>query len=110
MCSSDLMPDRYARHYADMARLVVAAQGPVFMADKAQCERVVAWKSRTFARGWARYDLARHGSFRLVPPAQRHAALARDYEAMRPMFLREPVPFDELMRQLAEAEQTINTM
>lgn len=50
------------------------------------------------------------GSFRLVPPAERYAALARDYETMRPMFLREPVPFDELMRQLAEAEHAINAM
>jgi hypothetical protein len=50
--------DRYARHYFDMVRLLGHADAQQFLADKAQCERVVDWKSRVFARGWARYDLA----------------------------------------------------
>jgi len=54
-------PDRYARHYFDMVRLLAHAMAPRFLADKAQCERVVDWKSRVFARTWARYDLAQHG-------------------------------------------------
>ena len=54
------------------------------------------------------YDLAQHGSFKLVPPAHRLAALANDYAVMRPMFMREPLPFEQVMRQLAVAEQTIN--
>ena len=61
-------PDRYARHYFDMARLLAHADAPRFLADKVQCDRVEDWKSRVFAWGWARYDLARHGSFQLVPP------------------------------------------
>lgn len=64
-------PDRYARHYFDTVRMLTHAEARQFLADKAQCERVVDWKSRVFARGWARYDLARHGTFRLVPPAAR---------------------------------------
>ncbi len=104
------IPDRYARHYADVARMLQHADAARFMADKALSVRVVEWKSRVFARGWARYDLARHGSFSLVPPPYRHAALAVDYTEMRPMFLTEPPSFDQLMRQLADAEQTINAM
>ena len=104
------MPDRYARHYADMGRLLNCAQAKKFMTDKRQCERVVAWKSKVFARAWARYDLARHGSFRLAPPVERQLALAQDYAAMRPMFLTDPVPFDALIRQLTETEQIINAM
>ena len=103
-------PDRYARHYADLARLLEQPTAPALMADKALCARVADWKSRVFARGWARYDLARHGSFRLVPPAHRHTALAQDYAIMRPMFLREPPSFANVMQQLAAAEQTINAM
>jgi hypothetical protein len=79
------------------------------MADKALCAHVVAWKSRVFARSWARYDLARHGEFRLVPPARRQEALAADYALMRPMFLRDPPPFAQVMTKLAAAEQTINS-
>lgn len=102
-------PDRYARHYFDMVRLLAHAMAPQFLADKAQCERVVGWKSRMFARGWARYDLAQHGTFRLVPPKVRQAALARDYATMRPMFMTEPPSFDALLRELGNAENAINT-
>ncbi len=103
-------PDRYARHFADVARMLEHPTSAALMADKALCARVADWKSLVFARGWARYDLARHGSFRLVPPAHRQAALARDYVVMRPMFLREPPSFASLMQQLAVAEQTINAL
>lgn len=101
-------PRRYARHYFDMVRLLAHADAPRFLADAEQCARVVDWKSRVFARGWARYDLARPGSFRLVPPAQRQAALAQDYAEMRAMFMSEPPPFAELMERLAGAEATLN--
>ena len=102
-------PDRYARHYFDMVRLLAHADAPQFLADKAQCARVVGWKSRVFARGWARYDLAGHGTFRLVPPVARQADLARDYATMRPMFMTEPPSFDVLLRELGNAENAINT-
>lgn len=69
---------------------------------------MVNWKSRVFARGWARYDLARAGSFRLTPADQRQAALAQDYARMRPMFLSEPPAFADLLDQLVQAEQIIN--
>jgi hypothetical protein len=36
--------------------------------------------------------------------------LAHDYAVMRPMFLREPRPFAEVMQQLVTAEQAINSM
>lgn len=101
-------PARYARHYFDMVRLLARPEAAQHLADRAQCARVVDWKSRVFARAWARYDLAVPGSFRLVPPPQRHAALAQDYATMRPMFLSEPPPFAALMKSLAGAEATLN--
>jgi hypothetical protein len=102
-------PARYARHYADLARLLEHSEASSFMADKALRARVVDWKSRVFARAWARYDLARHGDIRLVPPVHRRAALAEDYAVMRPMFLREPPSFELVMTQLATAEEAINS-
>lgn len=66
------------------------------------------WKSRFFSSGWARYDLAQAPTFKLVPPAEREAALRRDYQAMRDMYLVDPVPFDQILSTLATVERQIN--
>ena len=102
------MPDRYARHYADMARLLQHPQAAAMLADRALCARVVEWKHKVFARQWARYDLAQPGSFRLLPSEVRIDALARDYAEMRPMFLTTPQPFDAVLEQLTMAERILN--
>lgn len=103
-------PDRYARHYADMERLLRHPDAAEMLADHALCARVVEWKSRVFARQWARYDLARPGMFRLLPAVERRAALARDYAQMRAMFIAAPPTFEVVMARLATAEATLNTM
>ncbi len=102
-------PDRFSRHYADLARLAEhpSARGAVAMADLR--ERVVAWKTRFFASTWARYDLARPPSFRLLPAASRVRDLARDYEVMREMYLTEPPSFEQVMGTLRDLEQRINS-
>lgn len=91
-----------------MARLLMHPDAAAMLADHALCARVVDWKSRVFARQWARYDLAKPGTFRLGPPASRRAALARDYAQMRAMFLTAPLQFDAILETLDEAERTIN--
>jgi len=70
---------------------------------------VVAWKSQFFGSGWARYDLAKPGTIRLVPPADRISALRRDYQAMKDMYLSEPESFDNVLAVLAELENRINS-
>ena len=102
------IPDRYARHYSDMARLLAHDDAARFLTDEALCAHVVDWKSRVFARGWARYDIARAGTFRLVPPNTRRAALAQDYAAMQQMFINQPPAFDHVLQRLAEAEAQLN--
>ncbi|MDB6000340.1 MAG: hypothetical protein JWP52_2039, partial [Rhizobacter sp.] len=102
------IPDRYSRHYADMARLLQHQEAAAMLSDQLLCARVVNWKSRVFARQWARYDLARAGSFRLLPPAPRLASLARDYAQMQPMFLSPPPSFDSVLAQLEAAEVLVN--
>jgi hypothetical protein len=101
-------PDRYARHYSDMARLLGQESAGAMLADYATCARVVEWKTRVFARQWARYELAKPGTFRLLPPAPRLAALARDYAQMRAMFLAAPPEFDAVLGVLEAAERTLN--
>jgi len=101
-------PDRYARHYADVSRLLQQPHASTMLGDAALCARVVEWKSRVFSRQWARYDLAKPGTFRLLPPAARRAALARDYAQMRAMFLAAPPSFEAILASLDEAERRLN--
>ena len=102
------MPIRQARHYADFVRLLAHPKADSFLADTAMCLRVAEWKSRVFARKWARYELAKPGTFKLVPPEARLKNLEKDYVAMRPMFLTEPQPFEDLIEALSDAEQRLN--
>jgi Nucleotidyl transferase AbiEii toxin, Type IV TA system len=101
-------PSRFSRHYADLAALAKQPFASGATNDDALRERVVNWKSQFFGSAWARYDLARPGTFRLVPPGVRISALRADYQAMRDMYLTEPEDFDTVMAILQKLEQQIN--
>lgn len=103
--------DRFARHYSDFAALW--NQGTARAAGLSRLDLltdVALHKSRYFGSAWASYDSAKWGSLKLAPPGFRWAAIEADYVKMRPMFLDEPVPFADLMQQLAAAEETINAL
>jgi hypothetical protein len=102
-------PDRFSRHYADTAALASHAVAKAALAQHQMRDRVVAWKSRFFASGWARYDLAKPGTFRVVPPDARVARLRADYSAMADMYLATPLPFDDVIEALASLQEMINS-
>jgi len=100
--------DRFSRHYSDMAAMAQHAEAASALANDELRQRVADWKSRFFAANWARYDLARPGTFHLAPPESRIAELAEDYRAMRSMFLNEPPPFATVVKALSDLESRIN--
>lgn len=106
--SEKMTPDRFSRHYADTAALAKHPTASKAVEQHDLGRRVVEWKSQFFGSSWANYDLAKPGTFRIVPPAQRLTALRRDYRAMRDMYLTEPAGFDEILATLADLEQRIN--
>ena len=102
------LPARYSRHYYDVAQL---AGGPIraeALADFALLADVVRHKQTFYPSGWARYELARKRSLRLVPPDARRSALERDYWHMGVMLFGESPEFDTIMETLAELEREIN--
>ena len=70
-------------------------------------QRVADWKRQFFPAGWARYDLAKPGTFRLVPPDFRLAELEKDYRAMRVMFLADPPSFERIVETVRGLENRI---
>jgi hypothetical protein len=101
-------PDRFSRHYADTAAMAKHPTASKAVEQHDLRNRVVEWKSQFFGSSWANYDRAKPGTFRLVPPPERQAALRRDYRAMRDMYLTEPANFEDILTTLAELENRIN--
>jgi hypothetical protein len=102
------LPGRYSRHYYDVAMLAQTTIRREALADKALLAQVVRHKETFYPSAWARYDLARPGSFRAVPEESRVAALEKDYRDMAVMIFGEPPEFDWIMETLAALEQEIN--
>lgn len=102
------MKDRYARHYSDFAALWRHEAAKAARDRLDLLERVRVHKSRFFSSGWASYATAVPGSLRLLPANTRVDELRADYEAMRQMFLNEPIAFDEMLVILKEAEIALN--
>ena len=100
--------DRFSRHYADTAAMATRGNVSALLSNNDLRQHVVDWKGRFFPSSWARYDLAKPGTFRLVPPESRRAELEKDYLAMRPMFLNEQPPFRSILETLADLESRIN--
>lgn len=102
--------DRLSRHYYDVAKLYRSNVGPKALAKRELLAKVVAHKRLFFRSGWAHYDSAAPGTFRLVPPTERFAALKADYRAMQEnMIFGESPSFEELMGILREVEGKLNT-
>jgi Nucleotidyl transferase AbiEii toxin, Type IV TA system len=100
--------DRFSRHYADTAAMATRAEiSPVLLNHELR-QHVADWKSKFFPSSWARYDLAKPDTFRLVPPEFRRGELEKDYLAMRPMFLKDPPPFASVLKTLTDLESRIN--
>ena len=102
------MPDRFSRHYADTAALAKHSVAIRAINQHDLRNRVVLWKSQFFGSSWANYDLAKPGTFRLVPKAERLLALQGDYQSMRDMYLTKPVSFDDILTILSDLEHHIN--
>jgi Nucleotidyl transferase AbiEii toxin, Type IV TA system len=102
--------DRFSRHYSDMAAMSEHVEAAPALANDELRQRVADWKSRFFAANWARYDLAKPGTFHLAPPEFRINELEKDYRAMQPMFLNDPPAFESVVNVLEDLEQRINRM
>lgn len=102
------MPAGYSRHYYDLHQLAKSPVGEEALSDLNMLSDVVTFKQRFYRSSWARYDLAKPGSFRLIPEQAGQKTLQADYRNMRPMFFTTPPTWDEIMLSLGQLEATIN--
>ena len=102
------LPERYSRHYYDVAMMGEGKIKDEALADKELLAQVVRHKETFYPSGWARYDLARRGSLRLVPPDSRVAALEQDYKKMGVMIFGEQPPFSWVLDRLKGLENEVS--
>ena len=104
-----IQPQRYSRHYYDLAKM---AQSPIkgrALASLDLLENVVAFKKRFYPRGWADYDAAKPGTLKLLPSKTIEQTLRKDYRDMRAMIFGDYPDFDTILEILQNLENEINT-
>ena len=74
------MPSRYFRHYYDVYKIANSIYFDNVMKEKYLLEKVVLFKTKFYNDNWARYDEAKIGTLKLIPPAFRMDELKKDYE------------------------------
>jgi hypothetical protein len=107
--SDKVMQPRYSRHYYDLAWLARAEVKIDALSDLELLREVVAFKQRFYPSAWAQYELAKPGTFKLLPPNERFAELQRDYQAMQNMIFEKHQAFEEVVDALSYLEKEINT-
>ena len=103
-------PARYSRHYYDMALMAQSPVKDAALADLDLLEDVVAFKQRFYPRGWANYEQAKPGTFRLAPTGHVIDSVRRDYVNMRTMIFGRYPAFDEIMAVLQGLEGEVNAL
>jgi hypothetical protein len=101
-------PPRYSRHYYDLAKMADSPVKDAALADLGLLASVVEFKQRFYPRGWAKYDLAKPGTLRLVPEGHVLATVTADYRAMANMIFGEYPSIENILARLQALEDEIN--
>ena len=103
-------PDRYSRHYYDLYCMSKSDVKLNAFLNKGLIERVATFKARFYPATSARYDLAKPGSIRLMPPEKCLSSLERDYIHMQNMIYGYKPQFSEIMDSIKALEAEINQL
>lgn len=99
---------RYSRHYYDLYRMSKNQVKDLALQDMKLLEDVVEFKKKFYPCTWARYDLAKPGSFRLIPSEHLIKYLKDDYSKMQIMIFGEYPAFEDILEALSNLEKEIN--
>lgn len=100
---------RLSRHYYDSVMIYRTAPGKTAITNVALLNTVANHKDSFFPSAWARYDLAKPGTLRLVPGNELTKWLRKDYKDMEEMIFEEAPTFEEIVAELEEMEIFIDT-
>lgn len=100
---------RLSRHYYDVVMIARSAHRKEILESLELLTEVAIHKSKFFYSAWARYDEARPGTLKLAPSDELTEIMAKEYLGMREMIFTEPPDFGDLLQELQELEEEINS-
>ena len=104
------VPARYSRHYYDVFKLGHTDIKEKAFADLALLKEVADFKKRFYPRGWAKYDEAKPGTMKLLPPEHSMPILKDDYKKMQNMIYGDAPDWDTILAYLTDLENEINNL
>lgn len=104
------LPDRYARHYYDVYKLVETGISIAALDQYSLLEEVVSFKKKFYPSGWANYDSATLTSLKLLPAEHHFEALKRDYTQMQEMLFGQKPKFEDIISLLSTLEKEVHTL
>lgn len=107
---NSLMPKRYSRHYYDLYCIAHSENKQVAYDHPELLEKVVAFKIKFYPRKWARYDQAKPGTIKLLPPEYRLDSLREDYAVMNEMMFGDYPDFNTLISFIGKLQDEINQL
>jgi len=104
------IPLRHSRHYYDLAMMASSEVKDEALSDLELLEKVVEFKEKFYMSAWAKYEDAKVGTLKLLPPEFRYKELRDDYASMRSMIFDKYISFDEIISILRALEDEINSL
>lgn len=103
-------PLRYSRHYYDLYKMMQSPVKDKALSDLELLSKVVGFKDKFYHCPWARYDLAKCGTMKLLPTVYNIGKLQADYEHMQNMLFGNKPKFEEIMIAITKLEDEINDL
>jgi len=104
------IPLRHSRHYYDLAQMAQSSVKDEALNDLKLLEDVVIFKQKFYMSAWAKYETAKVGTFKILPPEFRYKELKSDYDSMKSMIFDKYLTFEEIISILQDLENEINTI
>ena len=104
------IPIRHSRHYYDLAQMAQSNAKDEALSDLQLLKDVVLFKQKFYMSAWAKYEEAKIGTFKILPPEFRYKELKSDYDSMRSMIFDKYLEFDEIIEILQKLEDEINLL
>lgn len=108
--TNGIFPERYSRHYYDVHCMSNSQIVDTAISDIAMLDHVTSFKSRFYPAQAARYELAKPGTLKLLPPVECMTSLHRDYNHMQNMIFGKKPTLSEILVSLMDLETKINTL